>query len=529
VSSIPPNQASEAENERLRFALQAAGIGTWDLNLRTHVAWWDQRTKELYGFIGTDIRDFKSAEHLMQYVHELDQDRVKQTIQRSLNPESGGHYEIEFRISRRDDAQVSWLLAKGQAYFDEQGRAYRFSGTAQDITQQVRTRQLTQETQEALQGAIELAQLGTWHYDLTTGQIEYSARLRAWHGIGPDEPITPERAFRLVRPADWILVRRAMEQAIVPGSDGHYDVEYRIMDAEGGERIFHSQGKAYVNHAGQTYKIIGTAQEVTHQRQAQLDLEQQVVQRTQQLEASIEDLRRSNENLQQFAYVASHDLQEPLRKIQQFGDLLKTSQNLSTGDGLVYLERMQSAARRMSTLIRDLLSFSRIAIQQDTRDSLSLAEIVETVLLDLELLIAETGATIVVGKLPTIEGDRSQVEQLIQNLLSNALKFRRPDVTPLIDVSASWVAHENLPQSIHPKRVAIAYHRLDISDNGVGFDEKYLSRIFQVFQRLHGKNEFAGTGIGLAICEKVVANHGGAITAQSQPGQGAVFSIYLPI
>lgn len=529
VNSIPPNQNTGAENERLRFALQAAGIGTWDLNLHTQVAWWDQRTKELYGFAGVDIRDFESVGQLTKYVHELDQKRVQLAMQWALNPDSGGHYEIEFRITYGDDQLVRWLLAKGQAYFDEQGQPYRFSGTAQDITQQVFSRQLTVEAQEGLWGAIELAQLGTWHYDLITGQIEYSPRLRAWHGIEADEPITSELAFRLVRPEDQLLVRMSMQQAIAVGSDGYYDVEYRVATPEGGERILHSQGKAYVNQVGQAYKISGTVQEVTQQREAQFALEQQVSQRTRQLETLIEDLRRSNENLQQFAYIASHDLQEPLRKIQQFGDLLRTKYTASMGDELAYLDRMQSAASRMSTLIRDLLSFSRISTQPDINELLSLDTIVQTVLLDLDLVIAETGATIVVGHLPTIEGDRLQVQQLVQNLLSNALKFRRLGTTPQIEVSASWVAFENLPKSVNPKRVALAYHRLDVADNGVGFDEKYLDRIFQVFQRLHGRNEFAGTGVGLAICEKVVSNHGGAITATSQPGLGTTFSAYFPI
>lgn len=529
VSNIPPNQDTEAENERLRFALQAAGIGTWDLNLRTQIAWWDQRTKELYGFTGTDVRDFESPEQLMQYVHLQDQQRVQKAMKWALNPDSGGHYEIEYRIIRRDDTQVRWLLAKGQAYFDEQGKAYRFSGTAQDITQQVLTRQLTEEAQEGLQGAIELAQLGTWHYDLLTGQIEYSSRLRAWHGIGADEPITIEQAFQLVRPADWPLVRASMQQAIAVGSDGYYDVEYRVSDSNGGERILHSQGKAYVNQAGQAYKLSGMVQDVTQQRQAQFALEKQVAQRTQQLEISNEDLRRSNDNLQQFAYIASHDLQEPLRKIQQFGDLLKTRYASSVGDELVYLERMQSAASRMSTLIRDLLSFSRISTHRDTSEFIALNTIVQTVLLDLDLMITESGATIVVGQLPTLEGDRLQLQQLVQNLLSNALKFRRPGVTPKIEVHAGWVAFENLPGNVIPKRAALAYYRLEVTDNGVGFDEKYLDRIFQVFQRLHGKNEFAGTGVGLAICEKVVSNHGGAITATSQPGLGTTFSAYFPV
>jgi len=247
-----------------------------------------------------------------------------------------------------------------------------------------------------------------------------------------------------------------------------------------------------------------------------------------ELQTKIDQLDRSNKNLQQFAYIASHDLQEPLRKVQQFGDLLQVHHGAQLGDGLQYLQRMQMAASRMSSLIKDLLSFSRISTLQNNTLSVDLTNIVNQVLIDLELTIAETGARIYVPSLPTIIGDPSQLGQLFQNLLSNALKFHKPGVSPIVHITSQLITPNSLPASAKPSQLATAYHRIDISDNGIGFDEKYLARIFQIFQRLHSKNEFAGTGIGLAICEKVVLNHGGVITASSQPNQGATFTIYLP-
>jgi PAS domain S-box-containing protein len=246
------------------------------------------------------------------------------------------------------------------------------------------------------------------------------------------------------------------------------------------------------------------------------------------LEISNQALNRSNSNLQQFAYIASHDLQEPLRKIQSFGDLLKTQYASQLGDGVNHLERMQVAAGRMSTLIKDLLSFSRISTQQNTTASISLTGVVNLVLTDLELRIQETGALVRVEPLPNILGDKSQLEQLFQNLLSNALKFCRTDVTPQIRISSQTIATTELTSSLKPTRPADHYYQIDVSDNGIGFDQKYVDRIFQVFQRLHSKTEFAGTGIGLAICEKVAANHGGAITASSEPGIGTTFHVYFP-
>lgn len=272
---------------------------------------------------------------------------------------------------------------------------------------------------------------------------------------------------------------------------------------------------------------------------AELDLK--VQHRTQELTASNDALSkantllsRSNENLQQFAYVASHDLQEPLRKIQQFGDLLKNQFAALTEQELVYLERMQSAASRMSTLIRDLLSLSRISTQRDEHVAASLNDTVNMALIDLDLMIQETSATVQVGSLPVFAGDHAQLRRLFQNLVSNALKFRRKDesgklIAPLIQINAHHIRDIDLPSSVKPVRIATAYHRIDVTDNGIGFEEKYLDRIFQVFQRLHGRTEYDGTGIGLAICEKIAANHEGVIWASSQLGAGSTFFVYLPV
>ncbi len=248
----------------------------------------------------------------------------------------------------------------------------------------------------------------------------------------------------------------------------------------------------------------------------------------QELEVKNAALIRSNEYLQQFAYVASHDLQEPLRKIKSFGDLLISQYETQLGEGAIHLSRMQAAADRMSRLIKDLLNFSRISTQQEAFQLVSLTEVVTTTLSDLELRVEETNAVIEVGPLPSLQGDRSQLEQLFLNLLSNSLKFRQADTPPVIRISSQKVAAAALPPSIKPTQPASVYHRIDVTDNGIGFHDKYVDRIFQVFQRLHNRKDFAGTGVGLAICEKVVDHHGGAITAVSQPGQGATFSVYLP-
>ncbi|QMW03617.1 sensor histidine kinase [Spirosoma foliorum] len=248
-----------------------------------------------------------------------------------------------------------------------------------------------------------------------------------------------------------------------------------------------------------------------------------------ELESTVRELNRSNEDLSQFAYIASHDLQEPLRKIQQFGDLLQTRNNELSGDSRTYLGRMQSAANRMSVLIKDLLSFSRLSTRREAPVPVALTALINNCLENLSLPIEETQAQIHIHTLPIIEGEASQLGQLFQNLLSNALKFHQQDVPPQIHIQSQEIASADLPDTIKPARQSSLYHRIEVRDNGIGFDEKYLDRIFQVFQRLHGKNEFEGTGVGLAICQKVANNHGGAITATSQPGEGSTFQVYLPI
>ncbi|RYF61996.1 MAG: hypothetical protein EOO39_31110, partial [Cytophagaceae bacterium] len=246
------------------------------------------------------------------------------------------------------------------------------------------------------------------------------------------------------------------------------------------------------------------------------------------LETLNQDLIRTNENLQQFAYVASHDLQEPLRKIQSFGDLLKSSGLPTDGPAADYLARMQDAARRMSVLIKDLLTYSRLTTQRDTFQPVPLDAVLRDTLTTLEMLVMETNAVIEADPLPIVQGDPMQLMQLVQNLIANALKFRQPNQPPHVQIRVQQLAAAALPASVHPWKAAARYYRLDVIDNGIGFAQKDAGLIFNVFQRLHTRSQYEGTGIGLAIVDKVVRSHGGAITATGEPGSGAMFSVFLP-
>ncbi|MBV9580246.1 MAG: CHASE3 domain-containing protein [Chloroflexi bacterium] len=227
------------------------------------------------------------------------------------------------------------------------------------------------------------------------------------------------------------------------------------------------------------------------------------------------ELERSNRELQDFASVASHDLQEPLRKVRAFGDRLSAKYGPElTDQGRDYLARMQDAAARMQALINDLLTFSRVATRAQPFVPVDLDKLVNDVASDLEVRIQQSEATLDIQPLPTIDADPLQMRQLFQNLISNALKFQRPDSPPLVRVYVEDVDESDV--------------RVCVQDNGIGFDEKYLDRIFTIFQRLHGRVEYEGTGVGLAVCRKIVERHAGTITARSAPGEGATFIVTLP-
>jgi len=226
-------------------------------------------------------------------------------------------------------------------------------------------------------------------------------------------------------------------------------------------------------------------------------------------------LERSNQDLQQFASVAAHDLQEPLRKILAFSDRLvnKTKAVLSP-DAQDYLDRIVGSAKRMQTLIDDLLAFSRISSRGQPFVSTDLNVVLKDVLSDLEFRIEQTNGRVTVDVLPTIMADRSQMRHLFQNLIGNALKFHRPGTPPEVHVQA---------------KAGQDFCEIEVCDNGIGFEEKYLDRIFIIFQRLHGRGEYEGNGVGLAICRRIVERHGGQITARSTPSRGTTFVIQLPL
>lgn len=255
------------------------------------------------------------------------------------------------------------------------------------------------------------------------------------------------------------------------------------------------------------------------------NLEQKVEKRTAELKEANKNLEASNSELQQYAFIASHDLQEPLRKIITFTRIIEERFLEKTPEAMMYMDKIITSSERMRTLINDLLNYSRISIDPKFVFT-DLTKIVNQTLVDLEVSISEKNARVEIDDLPVIEVVPEQITQAFQNIISNALKFSKKDVAPLIKISAEMVQEKSAKSKPSANG---EYCRITITDNGIGFDEMYLDRIFGMFQRLHGKSEYKGTGIGLSITKKIIENHNGLITAKSKEEEGSTFIIVLPV
>jgi PAS domain S-box-containing protein len=308
-------------------------------------------------------------------------------------------------------------------------------------------------------------------------------------------------------------VKQAYKAAYQLGGAVH-GIEYKVRSKESLGRYVESSALLSRSSMGEMAGLRGIVRDITARKQAeQYQIERKV-------------LERSNKELEQFASVASHDLQEPLRKIQILGDRLKTKYGETLSEeGRSYLERMLTAASRSQTLINDLLSLSRVATQGQPFVRVDLNKVAKDVIADLEERIEQTSGHVEIMELPIIEADPAQMRQLLQNLIVNALKFHREDQKPRVKISRR--IFENKRRSLQAGSSDIC--QILVKDNGIGFDEKYLDRIFQPFQRLHSRTEYEGTGIGLSVCRRIAERHGGEISAKSQPGRGSTFIVTLPV
>jgi two-component system CheB/CheR fusion protein len=328
---------------------------------------------------------------------------------------------------------------------------------------------------------------------------------------------------RLIHEESLALLRKVGREAIAQVRDFSLEIMIRRHDGEYRWHILRARVKK--DAQGNLVMWVGTNTDIHEQKMVNRLLEQRVNERTLELQKANIELATSNDELQQFASVASHDLKEPLRKIYMFSNMLKDNHFGGNDGALQYIERIIHSSERMIQLVNDLLSFSRLSVES-TFEAVDLNTILNEVLADLELTIQEKKATLEIDDLPQIDVLPGQMRQVFQNILSNALKFMRPNVPAYISITADKVKDKTLESPVDEEG---NYVRICIADNGIGFNEKYLPKIFTIFQRLHTRKEYDGTGIGLAICKKIVEKHGGLITARAQENIGSTFIIILPI
>jgi PAS domain S-box-containing protein len=458
---------------------------------------------------------------------------------------------------------ASWRV---KAVFDRLEHRYQQTGYA------------LRDSQEKLKIAIEAAGLGIWEWESETGVIQGSGQCDALFGLAAGEFAGTYDAFlQMVHPEDQSLVERSLLDA--KRLKTPWKMDYRVIHPDGSIHWVSASGKYAYDDMGQVNRMLGVVGDITQQKQTDTTLrrlnetlETRVQDRTIELSQvnqhlkcqlserkQVEDelrsltycLQQSNQELEHFAFIASHDLKEPLRTIHNFSGLLaKRYHHQLDAAGQDYLQRIRRACRRMQTLIDDLLALSQITTQAQPFIPVDLNRIVPNVLLALEAKIQETQAEIKVEPLPTIEADPAQIYQLLQNLISNALKFHgsnppdikiysqivvrsmssiQPSDSPPAQADSSQADPSQAdPSQADPSQTEMLCQIL-VEDQGIGFDEQYLDRIFKPFERLQSHNEYNGTGIGLAICRKIAERHKGSVTAKSKPGYGATFIVSLPM
>jgi PAS domain S-box-containing protein len=500
---VQAREAAHALLSRSNTALQQAQrlgrIGSWAWVMQGDVVTWSD---ELFQILGCDpdsgTPSFAAQAALYQPESYA---RLQQGVQLAL--QTGQPYTLELACCRPDGVQA-WVEARGEAMRDAVGQLTGLQGTVQDITQRKRAQTALADERLRLANIIEATQVGTWEWNVQTGEVKLNQRSAAMLGYGLEELGVQTNQFRLhnTHPDDHRQSAIAMKQHFA-GLSEVYESEARMRHRDGHWVWILARGRVMTRTAaGEPEWMFGTHMDISERRRMDRLLADKTA-----------ELKRSNEELERFAYVASHDLQEPLRMVTSYGQLLMRRHVADLKpEAQTFVQFMVDGGQRAQALIRDLLSLARLDSQAQSWQPLSLNDAVADVLKQLHLRVQETGATVTVDDLPTVTADARQMGQLLSNLLGNALKF-----------------HGEAPPQVHvfASREADAW-RIGVRDNGIGIEPRHFGRIFQMFQRLHLRSAYEGTGIGLTVCKKVVERHGGRIEVESAPGAGATFYFTLP-
>lgn len=407
---------------------------------------------------------------------------------------------------------------------DENEKIEKVMIVAIDITKQILSRKEIERAQVKERLAIDASQLGVFEVDLKTNAVIASHRLNEIFGV--DNSSERKSYIDIIHPDDMLRRKEAYDSAYITGKL-HY--EGRIIRPDGVLRWMRTSGIILFDDDHKPIKLIGVTQDVTEQKQFEEELNKKVIERTLEQQEKNKALEISNQRLEEFAHAASHDLKEPLRKINFFIDRLKNQllENLKIEEAQTFL-RIELSVKRMVLLVDDLLQYSHLNQAPLEKEMIDLNNKLQLVMDDLELDIKEKKAVIQIEHLPEIWGYRRQLQQLFQNLIGNSLKYSKPGIAPRIYIRSKTIHYSEYPNILSDHR-SDHYYLIELEDNGIGFNSSYSEEIFKLFYRLHQKENYSGTGIGLAIARKVMENHDGKITAEGISGKGALFRLYFPV